>query len=108
MKISRRAGLWRVTLRSGTVIERKRIFGIFGLISCVRMNLEIERAFPKPPTVAEFATPAAEQARLDAAVAAGWLDIHGGAEEGGLYWRGINPETGRVEEIPKEEGGANG
>jgi hypothetical protein len=33
---------------------------------------------------------------------AGWKDLHGGPEEGGMYWRGVSPHTGRVEEIPKE------
>lgn len=32
---------------------------------------------------------------------AGWTDVYGGPEVGGMYWRGTSPETGRVEEIPK-------
>ena len=35
-----------------------------------------------------------------AAESHGWTDVHGGPEEGGVYWRGINPETKRMEEIP--------
>ena len=33
---------------------------------------------------------------------AGWGNVHGGREEGGMYWRGINPETKRVEKIPED------
>lgn len=38
--------------------------------------------------------------KKQAAEAHGWTYVHGGPEEGGMYWRGINPETKQVEEIP--------
>ena len=31
----------------------------------------------------------------------GYLDVHGGPENGGEYWRGENVKTKRVEAIPK-------
>lgn len=36
------------------------------------------------------------------AEALGWTDVHGDPEKGGAFWRGINPDTGRVEKITPE------
>ncbi len=47
----------------------------------------------------EDTTPDEDEARLAAARLRGWTDIHGGPPVG-AYWRGRNPETGRIEAIP--------
>jgi len=41
-----------------------------------------------------------DEVRIKNAQAIGWTDIHGGPPNG-AYWRGVNPATGRVEEIPE-------
>ena len=33
---------------------------------------------------------------------AGWKDVQSGPPNGGAYWRGINPDNGRVERIDVE------
>lgn len=38
---------------------------------------------------------------IDHVQSLGWKDVHGGAEENGMYWRGVHPMSGRVEEVPK-------
>lgn len=42
-----------------------------------------------------------DELRIENARRLGWTDIHGGPPQG-AYWRGTNPKTGRVEEIPSD------
>ena len=48
-------------------------------------------------TVKEFQSEGMQMALRD-----GWRDVHGGGSTGGIYWRGIDPETNKMGKLPRK------